>query len=352
MNAKEFLAYFTQSMGALMMFAFELESESGKAQFLAHIAEMKQMTLSQGYVRLAEDIDALRIVADNQDVMKQQALLRTLELVIYEQLAAIQEVDGSETGALALQQPASILFLWASENLLDNLLTLSELMKQVKYAHEAVDVPKLVTQLASLLKYIYYGCKHYSLDTAAQLAMALYDLFDRSLGANGQLDMLIVNMTQQFAAELNVIICEIEEGEQPDLATMQDLLTQAPDVTFIAQGKKTAGQIGMLVGLPEGFLRVLTPESVEAIGRVKSEGLTLYIIHAQMNENESADIAFLTWISQGHTRVINSVTDQSGVALFDLLISSKLGTEEIIQGLVTIGAEYQLTDWRASISTK
>jgi hypothetical protein len=50
--------------------------------------------------------------------------------------------------------------------------------------------------------------------------------------------------------------------------------------------------------------------------------------------------------------VINSVTDQSGVALFDLLISSKLGTEEIIQGLVTIGAEYQLTDWRASISTK
>lgn len=349
MNAKEFLAYFTQSMSALMMFAFDLESESGKAQFLAHIAEMKQMTLDQGYLRLAEDIDALRIVADNQDVMRQQALLRTLELAIYEQLASIQEVDSDEDGVLARQQPASILFLWASENLLDNLLTLSELMKQVKHNQEAINVHQLVTQLASLFKYIYYGCKHYSLETAAQLAMALYDLFDRSLSADGKIDMLIVNMTQQFSAELNVIIAEIEEGEQPDLANMQEMLEQAPDVTFIAQGKKTASQIGMLVGLPDSFLRVLTPESVEAIGRVKADKLNLYIIHAQMNENESADMAFLIWVSQGHTHMINSVTDKSGVALFDLLISSSLKAEEIVQGLQTIGAEYQLTDWRATI---
>ena len=67
METREFIRQFSDATGALMMFAFGLDDELGRQQFLEHVSEMKSHAQGQGFDPLAT------VVCELGDVVKMDA---------------------------------------------------------------------------------------------------------------------------------------------------------------------------------------------------------------------------------------------------------------------------------------
>jgi two-component system chemotaxis sensor kinase CheA len=317
MEAREFIRQFSDATGALMMFAFGLDDELGRQQFLEHVKEMRSHADAQGFAPLAEVVSDLDSVV-HEDESNRMAALQTIELRIYEKLAEIQEVSDGDQLDFEARGPASVLYLWAAERLQDNLVEVLNILDSI----ETGDRDRDLMRIRIILRHIYYACRHYNLETSSRYAMTLYDLYERIRELELPMDAQVVESTKRFVAELNGMMMDIDQGDLPSQETVYELMDQAPDLVFTVKGERTSRDVESSLGLPKQFHRVLTPDNIEAITQAQNDNKNFYVIRIQMNHDEVADMAFMQWISQGHSHVISNVTVLSEEGQFDLLVAS------------------------------
>ncbi|MCE6952971.1 Hpt domain-containing protein [Cereibacter sphaeroides] len=278
---------------------------------------------AQGYVRVVEALDQLLLASGAE-------AFRHAQLKLYEELSAVEAVM-PEAAAAAGISPRRMLRAWCADHVFETLSTLEGVLNTLRTSRSDADFGRF----DRLMRLAHHACEHHALDTAAQLAMSLVDLFSR-VHANGATpDAMLVHIARGFIETIEVAFDALEQGETPAMEILDRLFEEAANVCFVSDGLMTAGAIERRLGLPSDFHRVLSPESVRAAAEELEKGKRFYIIRTDINSDERTAEALLDWLSGDQARSITNVTVFRGTdTLFDFLISSRLDEADIIEALV------------------
>ncbi|TCP61369.1 two-component system chemotaxis sensor kinase CheA [Rhodovulum bhavnagarense] len=269
-------------------------------------------------------------VATRFGIVQTQRDFRDAELDLYEQLVTLENAFGEALDGLALQ-PLSFLRTWCAENAYATLMETSELIDDLRARR---DIEANIARLTRLLRRINHACRHYQIETAAYLAMSLFDLFDRA--PTGQIgpDTVLLHIARSFVDLLEVVFDAIDAGETPDTEGLERLFDEASRATFVITNAPTAAAVEERLGLPDSFHRVLSPESVKAASRAMDLGQNFFIVRTDFNDREDVAQAFLQWLESGQARLITSVTVFVGEkVLFDFLLCSRMSDPALREAL-------------------
>ncbi|MGP3697166.1 Hpt domain-containing protein [Rhodobacter sp. NSM] len=293
------------------------------AEFGAAIDSLRAAASSDGYIRVVEALDALAAASG-------PAVFRDGELRLYEELSAVEAVmpDAAEAAGIS---PRRILRGWCASHAVETLAALDGVLNSLRSA----PTDDTFRRFDRLMRLVHHACEHHAIDTAAQLAMSLVDLFSRVHATGSAPDGMLVHIARGFIETIELAFDAIEQGETPAMEILDRLFEEAANVCFVSDGLMTAGTIERRLGLPPDFHRVLSPESVRAAAEEMEKGRRFYIIRTDINTDERTAEAFLEWLSCDQARSITNVTVFRGTdTLFDFLISSPLDEPDLIEALV------------------
>lgn len=255
---------------------------------------------------------------------------RAAELQFYEELARLEQT--LEPGAIAADVilPGTLLRTWCADHVFETLQAL----------RSGLDSPRKpgrtgwFADFEALMQQVYHASRHYRAETAAQLTMALVDLFARMRLDRGTPDALLIQIARGFIDTMELVFDALGQGDTPDMDRIEQLFEEASNVCFVASGMATAKSIEQRLGLPPEFHRVLSPESVKAAQSAIDAGLNFYVVRADLNRDEALAQRFLEWITGDHVRMITNATVFEGDAtLFDFLLATPLSQPRMAEEL-------------------
>ena len=288
--------------------------------------DLAALAAAHGYVALGAAVDGLRHARD-------AASYRVAELQLYEALVAIERVLPCSASD-DMVPPSRLLETWCADTVYDTLALLRDTLDALKHAEAR---PAMFGQFERLMRLVYHACNHYRMETAAQLSMALLDLFSRVKVENVAPDAMLLHIARGYADTLELVFDALEQGDTPDLANISQLFEEASNACFTSSGVVSARTIEKRLGLPESFHRVLSPDSVRAAQTAIDDRMTFYIVRADLNQDQAKAEAFLDWFGTGRVKMITNVTVfTEDDVLFDFLLASRLGTPDVVEALATI----------------
>lgn len=281
-----------------------------------------------GLVRAIDSINRLA-KAESVKAARIEQLTFYEELIGYEQ---IMPVENRVQGDLVVR-PSNLVRLWATDRIFD---TLNGLRDKIERDSLEAEGTEWFAGFNHLMRLVYHACNHYRMETAANLTMALVDLFGRVRQATNVADALMLHMARGFLDTIELVFDSLDQGDEPDLARVEELFEEATNITF-NQGAVSARQIERKLGLPEEFHRVLSPESVKAAQTSLEEKQHFYVVRADLNEDEALAEKFLEWIGAGNAKMITNVTVfQDDKTLFDFLLSSEHEQDVVVSAMTNM----------------
>jgi two-component system chemotaxis sensor kinase CheA len=292
----------------------------------ANIALLTNAATSYGFVRVIEACQDLQR-ADTA------AAFGSAEMRLYEELSAVEAVMPDEA-ALAGVSPRGLLATWAADHIFDTLANLDRVIDALRQGHTEDATYRRFTDLMRL---VHHACAPYKIETAAQLAMSLIDLFSRVQTSGAAPDAILTHIARGFIDTLELVFDALSQGETPETAELDKLFEQAANACFSSNGLLTATAIERRLGLPVEFHRVLSPDSVRAASEAIEAGMAFYIVRADINSNETRAEAFLTWISSPQIRAITNVTVfRDAETLFDFLVATHDDETTVAEALAEV----------------
>lgn len=292
----------------------------------ANVALLINAATAHGFVRVTEACENLRR-ADTP------AALRSAEMRLYEELSAVEAVM-PEAAAHAGISPRGLLATWAADHIFDTLGSLDQVIDRL---HQGQTDDATYRRFTDLMRLVHHACAPYRIDTAAQLAMSLIDLFSRVQTSGAAPDAILAHIARGFIDTLELVFDALSQGETPETAALDKLFEQAANACFSSNGLLTATAIERRLGLPAEFHRVLSPDSVRSASEAIEAGMVFYIVRADINSNETRAEAFLTWISSPHIRAITNITVfRDTETLFDFLVATHDTEATVAESLAAI----------------
>ncbi len=284
-----------------------------------------KMVEEQGYVRVTRAAELLAMATTASS-------FRTAELQFYEELAAVESVLPQGTVPSDLLTPTKLLRIWGADNIFDTLANLRGGLEENNGQGETWFVG-----FEGLMRRAFHACNYYKMETAAQLTMALIDLFARVRVDGAKPDVILIQIARGFVDTMELVFDALDQGDNPDTSKIEKLFEEASTVCFLASGMVTAKSIEQRLGLPKEFHRVLSPDSVKKAQSAIEAGLTFWVIRADLNDDEDIAQAFLDWVSSKQARMITNVTVfQDDVTLFDFLVATTLPDDHLQETLIQI----------------
>ena len=284
-----------------------------------------KMVEEQGYVRVtrAAELIAMATTATS---------FRAAELQFYEELAAVEAVLPQGAVPEDLLTPTKLLRIWGADNIFDTLTELRTGLEENNGQGETWFVG-----FEGLMRRAFHACNYFRMETAAQLTMALIDLFARVRVDGVKPDVILIQIARGFVDTMELVFDALDQGDNPDTSKIEKLFEEASTVCFLASGMVTAKSIEQRLGLPKEFHRVLSPDSVKKAQSAIEAGLNFHVIRADLNDDEDIAQAFLDWVSSKQARMITNVTVfQDDITLFDFLVATTLPDDHLHETLIQI----------------
>ncbi|MEQ8917961.1 MAG: chemotaxis protein CheW [Roseovarius sp.] len=293
--------------------------------------------LSEEIATLAEPAGLVRVVdtARTLAIMGAGPSYRMAELDFYQELVSVERTLPPAFFDDDLVAPSKLLGAWCADHVFQTLQSLREGLDNRK----AAPGPDWFPDFEGFMRQVHFACLNYHIDTAAQLTMALIDLFARVRVEGVPPDVILVQMGRGFVDTMELVFDALDQGDTPDTARIEQMFEEATNACFVASGMVTAKTIETRLGLPPEFHRVLSPESVKSANEAIEEGLHFYILRADLNDDDALAQGFLEWITSGLVRMITNVTvflDHS--TLFDFLVASTLDQDQMTERLAMLDA--------------
>lgn len=311
------------------------------------LAALQEPAAAAGFVRLQDqlaDFIAQISAAGFDWTQRFPALLCAL----YEELVAVQELAELDGAVFPLDVKAQ-LQQWCAERVFENLLVLGKEVSDWKSG----DAAQRCERVRDLLTQIRHACRHYGLESAAHLSVALTELFFQVESGGAGVDALLLRLVRAYGADMEVIMNAIAVGEAPDTAAIEKLLLDASGVMLDSSGTVSSGSIEARLGLPKSFHKVLTPESIATALEALDAGLTFYLVRTDLNRDEALAEAFLEWITSGAVRVISNVTVmEAHHTRFDFLLASTLAPTALVEALLELDASGELLALQATLTDR
>jgi two-component system chemotaxis sensor kinase CheA len=331
---REFFDALEQPLAALSAVGARLADGQPVAadDLAAVIAAIDALAEPHGFVRLLE-MTRRFVDGSRQAPGELKEHFRSLEFLLYEELAAIQDAVLADRAGIRVDA-LSILRNWCAERVFDSLLEIGNaldcLRKQGASAAHC-------TRINELMRHVYYACQYYGLETASHLSMALVDLFARMLAGEMNPDAVLLRLARSFVADMELVLDSVSSGTAPDLGLIEKLLQEASDAAFVVGGTVSSSQIEARLGLPRTFHKVLTPDSVQAASAALDAGRRFFIVRADLNSNEALSLEFLNWINSGAAQVVSNVTVFEGNrTLWDFLLATPLDAVRLGEALAAL----------------
>jgi len=284
--------------------------------------EIKALSEPQGFERLAGVADGWP--SANGDL----GAFRRVKFRFYEELASIADAGLMDRDSMRIW-PLAILRGWCAEGASDILRDLVETLDQLRLGEDSAEP---CARIRELLRLVFHACRHYDMETAAQLSMSLLDLFARLEDGKAPVDLLLPHIMRSFVAAMAVVFDAAKAGAKPDMAAIEALFQKSADATFAS-----SSHIEARLGLPKSFHNVLSPESINLSLAELEAGHNFYVVRANLNLDEELAGRFLTWIRSGAATVVSNVTVFDGdVTLFDFLLACPLQAAELAREIATL----------------
>lgn len=312
------------------------------AGLVGAVATVCDAVAGHGFVRVTEAAERL-VAAEGVKAY------RAAELRLYEELAAV-EATLPEAAANVGFRPRQMLQTCCADNVFETLVAVNGLLDRMR---TDVDPGQQFGDFERAMRIVFHACSHFKVESAAELAMSLVDLFARKHAAGSVPDPILIHIARRFVETVELVFDAVGEGDTPDTGTIERLFQEAANASFTSSGLMSAGAIERRLGLPKEFHRVLSPESVRAASGALDRGLRFYVIRTDINEDEKLAEAFLDWISTGETCAITNVTVfQGNRTLFDFLIATPLCESDLTMALAGIDPDGQHVRMDAALSTQ
>lgn len=291
-------------------------------------------------------------VAERQGAYAGASAIRRFELDLFEALAGIER-ELAERVRGARVRPTAQLQSRCAARAFDHLRDLGKHLESLR-RHEG-DGGRW-GEIQELLRLVGHACRHHGLDAAAQLSLALVDLFARIEAGAMALDPVLIHIARSYVSTMELVFETVDAGAVPDLAAIEALFGEASNVAFTAGGAMSGAAVEARLGLPPSFHRVLTPESVQTAVAAIEKGYRFYVVRADLNRDESTAGRFLSWMNSDTVTAISNVTVFEGEAtLFDFLVGAALDEAQLAEALAILDPlgralkiEMALGDRRAS----
>ncbi len=327
-------------------------------QIVRLLAEIEQDARKMGYDHLIEIIEGGRqgLKGSRGEEEVEEALYR-LELNLYEEMTAIQEAVPDLTRTSA-GEPLDISWVFRqshAERVYEELTELNYLLDiyEVMQSNPKLDrVPEMDEVAETHMRSIHHAALFHELTAAAGLALSLADCYTRIVLFEFNTLASLFTLTREFLRELGGAIDGICDGQMLAEDQFDGLMGQVEDLLYMNSGSKlikSARDVLSLLDLPEDFFEVFTPDSLHAVGEALEKGYHFYIIHTDMDQNEEVALGFYRWSQQDAIEIITNFTVlKEGRSLFDFLVASPLGAQEIHEQLLEIDAGGRLLRLRKS----
>lgn len=313
-------------------------------------ATLKETAQGLGYHRLIDSVDNLLTVAAEPVSEARNLQLNKMELALFEELVAIQEISQSPAPEDASGMPGFVWLFrrWHAVRVFANLARLREVVDDLhRFTQQFLanglvfkkDTP-LADEAACLLRAIYHSCLFYRLDQAARLTLALEDLYARVAQQEMTATEALITLTQTYVVQLGVAIEAIREGEQPELSPLEAMIGQTEAVLYQhseSQSLQVTREVLNLLDISPEFKSVLTPDSLLAVGQAMQAGQKFYTILADLGQAETIGLAFYEWSqTEAITLITNMTVYQNNRSLFDFLLAAHKDQEAIEADLAKI----------------
>jgi two-component system chemotaxis sensor kinase CheA len=290
--------------------------------------EIASLAAAAGLVRV---VDTARALAE----IPAGPAYRMAELDFYQELVSVERTLPSAFFDDDLVAPSKLLGAWCADHVFQTLQSLREGLDNRKATPGTGWFP----DFEGLMRQVHFACLNYHIDTAAQLTMALIDLFARVRVEGMPPDVILVQMGRGFVDTMELVFDALDQGDTPDTARIEQMFEEATNACFVASGVVTAKTIETRLGLPPEFHRVLSPESVKSANEAIEEGLHFYVLRADLNDDDALAQGFLEWITTGLVRMITNVTVfLDHATLFDFLVASTLDQDRMTERLAMLDA--------------
>lgn len=297
----------------------------------------ERYALSEEITTVAEAAGLVRVVDTAQALAKIDAgpAYRMAELDFYQELVSVERTMPPVFFDDVLVAPSKLLGAWCADHIFQTLQSLREGLDSRKAAPGGDWFP----DFEGFMRQVHFACLNYHIDTAAQLTMALIDLFARVRVEGVPPDVILVQMGRGFVDTMELVFDALDQGDTPDTARIEQMFEEATNACFVASGVVTAKTIETRLGLPPEFHRVLSPESVKSANEAIEEGLHFYVLRADLNDDDALAQGFLEWITTGLVRMITNVTVfLDHATLFDFLVASTLDQDRMTERLAMLDA--------------
>ena len=302
-------------------------------------ADIDALVEPEGLVRLSQAGHGFAAARDPEQ-------FRRAQLAFFEELVALEGVLPDAALAAVATRPSAILRSWAADHIF---ATLQDL--RLGLEDRSRDGLRWFPGFEPLMRRAFHACMHFHMDTAAQLTMALVDLFARSRVEGRVPDVILIQIARGFIDTMELVFDTLDQGDTPDIARIEQLFEEAATVSFMASGVVTARVIEDRLGLPQEFHRVLSPESVKAAQSAIDAGFRFYVIRSDLNGDDRLAEGFLEWLTTPPVRMItNATVFQGDVTLFDFLVAAPLSEDRVVEALVKLDASGKRLDLREALS--
>lgn len=297
-------------------------------------SDADQKDLAQRIIDIAEPTGCVRVVeaAENLGKARNHEDFRAAELKFYEELAAIEAV--LPEGSVSVETlPSAVLATWCADHIFDTLSQIRDVLDNIRARGD--DRSRNFRRFERLMRLSYHASRHYQMDTAAQLTMALIDLFSRVELGGAEPDGLLTHIARGFVDTMELVFDALDQGDTPDTAMIEKLFEEASNACFASSGLVTARTIEKRLGLPKSFHRVLSPESVKVAVECIENNNNFFVLRADLNEDDELAEKFLEWVSSGQATMITNVTVfQDDKTIFDFLIATTLDESQLTEVVV------------------
>ena len=276
----------------------------------------------QGYIRIADT------VAELPGSLADARRFERLFSEFHEDLCLIESSElGLTPNSGVSKKAARLLNSWYANHMP---ATLAELGAALNAAPQEIDWDRVVAFQERLRR----ACNYLGLEVAGRVAVVLLDLSARVVSGEIPPDPVLVKVVASFNNAIRSLVLDqslgIDGGE-----AMQRLLSESVEVTEVLSGAAPVRSIEKLLGLPDSFKGILSPESAKAAAESFARGERFFIVRADTDAYPELTQWFFDWVNTGG-KMIGCVTVPAEKPIFDFLLTSRIDAEGVTAELLEL----------------
>ena len=186
---------------------------------------------------------------------------RRAKVRFYEELAAIVDSRAADPQSLPIR-PLADLRGWCAEGASKILLDVRGTLDRMRSGAEA---PEPGARVSDLLRLVFHACGHHQMDVAAQLSMALVDLFARAENGDVAADPVLQHIARSFVAAMELLFDAANAGGSPDMSAVEALFQEAATATF-ASSSHIEARLGPAEIVPQSVVPGKRQDGVDGDG--------------------------------------------------------------------------------------